>query len=276
MALTMVCMGVLAEKQAYAAGPVVVELQTNLGTIAIQPDFVNAPITANNFIAYVDKGFYRNTIIHRGVKNFVIQGGGVDKGSGQFKKPLFPAIMLESDNGLKNLKGTVAMARTNELDSATSQYFINLVDNSFLDYSSTNPGYAVFGKVIRGMNIVSNIGNFITYTNQQLPYASNGSLVWVEAAYKTTLEPTLSRTRIQISGLGTVTSSPAGIDCSPSCSLAKPASGSLSITATAGKGWVFSNWRGDCSGSVKTITLGLQKGNHNCTAVFIPASPAWQ
>ncbi|WP_019867898.1 peptidylprolyl isomerase [Methylovulum miyakonense] len=262
---------------AHGAGPTIVQLQTNLGTIAIQPNFTQTPVTANNFIKYVDSGFYKNTLIHRAQKNFVIQGGGFDKGTGQYKSTPFPAIPLETNKGLHNAKGTIAMARTDTPDSARSQFFINLVDNPMLDYSDpNNPGYAVFGTVTKGLYLANAMGNFLTFNTTQLPYNTAGNLVWVETTYKTTLEPALSRTRILRSGVGTVTSSPAGINCGITCIVTKPNSGTLQLTATAGAGWVFSNWRGDCQGVAKTITLSMAKGDHNCTAVFVIASPSVQ
>lgn len=132
-----------------------VKLTTNKGEITIELDTKNSPITTKNFLKYVDEGFYSDTIFHRVIPNFMIQCGGFDtdmneKGSG---KP----IKNEAQNGLKNDRGTLAMARTQVVDSATSQFFINVKDNSFLNNSDGNFGYAVFGKVIDGMDVVDEI-----------------------------------------------------------------------------------------------------------------------
>ena len=138
-----------------------VGILTSLGSIVLELDPAAAPITVNNFLSYANSGFYRNTLFHRVISGFMIQGGGYTAGlvkrDGQ-KDP----IVLESNNGLTNLRGTVAMARTNDPNSATSEFFINHVDNGFLNYSTTNPGYAVFGKVIQGMDVVDAIASKAT------------------------------------------------------------------------------------------------------------------
>ena len=140
----------------------VVVFQFSMGTIEIQLDRQHAPITVNNFLSYVKAGFYDGTIIHRVMPDFVIQGGGfVSNGTA---KTTNAPIKLESNNGLKNLAGTIAMARTNEENSATSEFYINLVDNTDLDYSYYSPGYAVFGKVISGLDVVNQIGKVPTET----------------------------------------------------------------------------------------------------------------
>ncbi len=133
----------------------IVVLETSKGNIEIELDAGNAPITVENFLGYVNSGFYDGTVFHRVIPNFMVQGGGFTPDGTQ--KPTNPAIKLESDNGLKNNRGTVAMARTNQPDSATSQFFINVVDNAFLDYAPGNDGYAVFGKVVSGMDVVDEI-----------------------------------------------------------------------------------------------------------------------
>ncbi len=142
--------------------PVVV-LKTNYGDIYIElyPD--KAPITVKNFLTYVKEGFYNGLIFHRVIPNFVIQGGGFDKDMNP-RKPTHPPIKNESDNGLSNLRGTISMARTYDPDSASSQFFINLRDNTFLDYGKTPQkwGYAVFGKVIKGMDVVDKIAGVKT------------------------------------------------------------------------------------------------------------------
>jgi cyclophilin family peptidyl-prolyl cis-trans isomerase len=141
----------------------IVVVETNKGKIILELNAEKAPISVKNFLKYVNNEFYNGTVFHRVIKEFMIQGGGFMP-SGEQKETL-ESIMLESNNGLKNLKGTVAMARTNDPDSATSQFFINTVDNDFLDYSSQSDGYAVFGKVIEGLDIVLEIENVSTSTN---------------------------------------------------------------------------------------------------------------
>lgn len=135
-----------------------IALQTNFGTIRIELDFEKAPLSAQNFQDYVEQGFYDGTLFHRVIDDFMIQGGGF--GSGLQGKNGNAAIRNEADNGLKNLTGTLAMARTSEPHSATSQFFINVADNGFLDHrnQTTNGwGYAVFGKVVEGMEVVNKI-----------------------------------------------------------------------------------------------------------------------
>jgi len=136
----------------------VVQLTTNKGDIVLEIFDDKAPLSANNFLSYVSDGFYSDTIFHRVISNFMIQGGGMDE-SLQPKKTR-PPIKNEAINRISNTRGTVAMARTYVVDSATAQFFVNVVDNPFLDFKSENPdgyGYAVFGKVIDGMDTVDAI-----------------------------------------------------------------------------------------------------------------------
>jgi peptidyl-prolyl cis-trans isomerase A (cyclophilin A) len=147
-----------------------VVFSTNQGDITIELYADKAPITVKNFLAYVDEGFFNDTIFHRVIPNFMIQGGGFteDMKQKQTKAP----IKNEADNGLRNSRGTLAMARTSVVDSATAQFFINLVDNSFLDNGVRDFGYAVFGKVISGLDVVDKIGAVRTSTtggNQNVP-----------------------------------------------------------------------------------------------------------
>jgi len=144
-------------------GKVVVQIETSMGNIKAElyPD--KAPKTVENFLAYVKAGFYEGTIFHRVIPGFVIQGGGFTKNMVQ-KKTNAP-ITLESQNGMKNARGTFAMARTNDPNSATSQFFINLKDNAMLDYPKPDGnGYAVFGKVTTGLDIVDKIAGVKTTT----------------------------------------------------------------------------------------------------------------
>ena len=142
---------------------VVVVISTNYGDITVELDAAKAPITVKNFLAYVDAKFYDGTIFHRVIKNFMIQGGGFDQNMQQ--KPTNAAIKNEAGNGLKNTRGTIAMARTSVIDSATAQFFINTVDNGFLDHRDNSMqgfGYAVFGKVTEGMEVVDAIAGVQT------------------------------------------------------------------------------------------------------------------
>lgn len=141
---------------AYAQALPQVTLQTSMGNIVIELDTKNAPLTSANFIKYVESGFYDGTIFHRVIGNFMIQGGGFTPDMSQ-KETLDP-IKLEISPNLSNVRGTLAMARTNNPDSATAQFFINVVDNPNLNGSASGrDGYAVFGRVISGMDIVDKI-----------------------------------------------------------------------------------------------------------------------
>lgn len=135
-------------------------LETSMGNITIELDSEKAPISVENFLGYVDDGYFDGTIFHRVIPGFMIQGGGMDENMNQ--KPTKEPIKNEAQNGLSNSRGTLAMARTQEIDSATSQFFINLSDNDFLDHGSRDFGYAVFGKVSDGMDVVDAIAAVTT------------------------------------------------------------------------------------------------------------------
>jgi len=148
-----------AAKKQVAAAPQakhpVVEIKTNKGLIVVELYSDKAPKTVENFLAYVDKGFYNGTIFHRVIPDFMIQGGGYTADL-QRKETAAP-VQNEANNGLKNITGTIAMARTSDPNSATSQFFINAKDNAFLDFKNETPqgwGYTVFGKVIEGLEVV--------------------------------------------------------------------------------------------------------------------------
>ena len=132
-------------------------MDTSLGTIEIELDQDKAPISVANFLSYVDEEFYDNTVFHRVIGDFMIQGGGFEPGMKQKKTKA--AIKNESSNGVSNARGTLAMARTNDPDSATAQFFINTVDNKFLDkaQSRDGAGYCVFGKVTEGLDVLDKI-----------------------------------------------------------------------------------------------------------------------
>jgi len=137
-----------------------VVIETSQGDIKLELDNEKAPISVKNFLSYAEKGHYNDTIFRRVIKGFMSQGGGMT--ADLVPKPTAAPIKNEAGNGLKNLRGTIAMARTGVVDSATSQFFINTVDNAFLDHKDESVqgyGYAVFGKVVAGMDVVDKIGN---------------------------------------------------------------------------------------------------------------------
>jgi cyclophilin family peptidyl-prolyl cis-trans isomerase len=150
------------------AKPKKVKLETTMGDIVIELDEKAAPVTVKNFLTYVEESFFDGTIFHRVIPNFMIQGGGFTPDMAQ--KKTHPPIVNEAKNGLKNNRGTIAMARTSQPDSATSQFFINHKDNPNLNYvDERNPGYAVFGKVVEGMETVDKIA--AVKTTQKGPHS---------------------------------------------------------------------------------------------------------
>lgn len=161
IAFTALSIGVLLTSgSAYAAGETRVRIQTNLGSFVVALDGTRAPLSVANFLHYARKGHYDGTLIHRVVSNFVAQGGGYDPT--YVEKPTDPAIPNESGNGLSNLRGTLAMARTDDPHSATAQFYINLADNARLDPQPSRWGYAVFGRVVEGMEVIDEIGAVAT------------------------------------------------------------------------------------------------------------------
>lgn len=146
---------------AAAGGNPRVKMETSKGDMIIELYPEEAPITVKNFLAYVDSGFYNDTIFHRVIADFMLQGGGFTKDMNQ--KPTMPPIKNEAKNGLKNERGTLSMARTAAVDSATSQFFVNLKHNEFLDHGVRDYGYAVFGKVVKGLDVVDAIGKVKTH-----------------------------------------------------------------------------------------------------------------
>lgn len=151
-----------AAKPAPAAATVRVRLTTTMGEITLELDRARAPLTVANFLLYVDDGHYDGTIFHRVIPGFMIQGGGYDVNLEE--RETRDPIKNEADNGLTNDRGTIAMARTAVVDSATSQFFINVADNRFLNHNVRGYGYAVFGRVIEGMDIVTAIENTPTHS----------------------------------------------------------------------------------------------------------------
>lgn len=159
LAAALLCLG--------AASPALaqkVRLSTSMGDVVLQLDKDKAPKTVDNFVQYVKAGHYDGTIFHRVIPNFMVQGGGMN--ADMSEKPTRPPIPLEARNGLSNVRGTLAMARTNVPDSATAQFFINVNDNLFLDAANARDGngYAVFGKVVEGMDVVEKIKAAATAT----------------------------------------------------------------------------------------------------------------
>jgi len=153
----------MADKQATtteAAKTIDLIIETNMGKIEVELNAELAPISVANFMQYVESGFYNGTIFHRVINNFMVQGGGFDKF--MQKKKTLPMIKNEAKNGLKNDRGTLSMARTGVVDSASSQFFINHKDNDFLNHGGRDYGYAVFGKVTKGMDVVDAIARVQT------------------------------------------------------------------------------------------------------------------
>jgi cyclophilin family peptidyl-prolyl cis-trans isomerase len=159
-----------------------VELVTNLGTIIVELFHNEAPETVENFRQYVKDGHYDNTLFHRVVKDFVVQGGGYVRGErGLVERPTRDPIDNEANNGLRNRRGTLSMARTTDKDSATSQFFINLSDNEVLDHGVQSFGYCVFGRVIQGMAVVERIGQVDTISQLQFTHLPREDVLVVAA-----------------------------------------------------------------------------------------------
>jgi peptidyl-prolyl cis-trans isomerase A (cyclophilin A) len=152
--------GKTAAQQTGAKESQVVVIKTSKGEIRVELDEARAPITVRNFLAYTDAGFYDGTIFHRVIDGFMIQGGGF--GTDMRQKQTREPIKNEANNGLKNARGTLAMARTSVVDSATAQFFVNLVDNDMLNHGQRDFGYAVFGRVVGGMDVVDAIAKVKT------------------------------------------------------------------------------------------------------------------
>ena len=156
--------------------------ETTLGTFEVELFEKEAPLSSANFLDYVDDGFFNGVVFHRVIPDFMIQGGGFEPGMKQ--KKVKASIKNEATNGLKNERGTLAMARTNDINSATAQFFVNLVDNKFLDHTGpSNYGYAVFGKVTSGMDVIDKIAMVSTTTragHQNVPAAD----VTITKAYR--------------------------------------------------------------------------------------------
>ncbi|MCK5099517.1 MAG: peptidylprolyl isomerase [Desulfobacteraceae bacterium] len=172
----------LACSNVWAKNTIVV-LETNMGNIEIELFEKEAPLGTANFLNYVDSNFYKDVIFHRVIKGFMVQGGGFDKNMN--KKKTGPPIKNEANNDKKNIRGTLSYARTQDINSATSQFFINLVDNAFLDYKNERKyGYAVFGKVIKGMEVIDDIAKVKTGNVKMHRDAPQESVIIIKAARK--------------------------------------------------------------------------------------------
>jgi cyclophilin family peptidyl-prolyl cis-trans isomerase len=162
MKIAAIIMGILLTGQAWAQPTV--QINTSLGAIIVELESEKAPLTVANFLRYVKNGYYSGTIFHRVIRRFMIQGGGMT--ADMKEKPTIAPIRNEADNGLINAAGTIAMARTNDPHSATAQFFINTADNTFLNHTAKDEhgwGYAVFGKVVAGMDVVEKISKTPTW-----------------------------------------------------------------------------------------------------------------
>ncbi|MBI6704594.1 peptidylprolyl isomerase [Pseudomonas viridiflava] len=155
--------------------PTHVLLNTSFGDIEIELADAKAPISTQNFLGYVDSGFYNNTIFHRVIPGFMVQGGGFT--AQMVQKPTKDPIKNEAQNGLHNVRGTIAMARTSDVNSATSQFFINTNDNAMLDNGVRDYGYAVFGKVVKGMDVVDQIVNVQTGNQKGMQNVPNDPIL---------------------------------------------------------------------------------------------------
>ena len=159
------------------AAATVVEMATSMGSITVELDPEKAPVTVANFLQYVAAGHYDGTVFHRVVGGYIIQGGGFEKkGDRLVEKPTGEPIRNEADNGLKNVEGTIAMARTDAPDTATAQFFLNCRDNEMLDHSPASAGYAVFGRVIKGLDVVKQINGVQTGVREVQGLLGNGQL----------------------------------------------------------------------------------------------------
>ena len=182
-ALSLCTLFTMSPQSGSAAEQPQVRIHTNMGDIVIELNQDKAPKTVDNFLRYVREGHYDGTIFHRVIPNFMIQGGGYGEDYNQ--KPVHEAIQNEADNGLLNNRGTIAMARTGDPNSATAQFFINVVDNDFLNFTAPNSrgwGYAVFGKVVEGMDVVDKIAKTPTGPGGPFPKDAPRQAVIIEKA----------------------------------------------------------------------------------------------
>jgi cyclophilin family peptidyl-prolyl cis-trans isomerase len=181
MFIAMVALAMIVQPSGAKENPMVI-METSKGTITIELYADKSPVSVENFLWYVDNNFYDGLVFHRVIPNFMIQGGGFTKD--MTKKKTNPPIKNEANNGAKNMRGTLAMARTQDINSATAQFFINLKNNDFLNYQSPSQyGYAVFGKVVEGMDVVDAIAAVKTVTKGQYNDVPSTSIT-IEKAYR--------------------------------------------------------------------------------------------
>lgn len=254
------------------------DLVTDKGTITVGLNGDAAPGTVNNFLQYVNAGLYADSIFHRLVPNFALQGGGVNV----YGKPIstFAPIANEAGtSGLSNVAGTIAMARTNDPNSATSQFFFNLVDNSsVLDYGSVNApaGYAVFGAVVAGAPVVATIAALTPFNSSSTPFpvSPSGQMVLINGAYGYSLaQAAIPRLRILITGngSGTVRTQPGGVCNSGMCPYTVKTGQKISLKAISASNSYFAGWSGDCVGGNAAISIVTSKAtpsSTNCVANF--------
>ncbi len=211
-----------------------VRVTTNMGSFVIELRPNRAPLTVANFLRYVETGFYTDTLIHRVVANFVIQGGGHESTAPYALKPTGPPVVNESGNGLENQRGTVGLARGIDPDSGTSQFYINLVDNPELDPLPTRWGYTVFGKVIQGMSVVEQIG--LVPTGAFGPFKSEAPLKPVVIESVTLVTPSQPGTSPASTAPPATPSAAAAPSGQSGASAAAPASGAGSATESGTAG----------------------------------------
>lgn len=255
-----------------------VDLVTNKGTMTVGLYGNAAPLTTANFLRYVNADLYKGTMIHRLLPDFVFQGGYINV----FGQPIptFAPIANEAgSSGLSNVQWTVAMARDADPNSATSQFFFNLVDNAaLLDYGSQNApaGYAVFGTTVAGQSVVGQIGSQKPFNAQGLPFPVTpaGQMITIQGTFPYSLaEGDTPRLRVLLagSGGGVVRAQPGGVCRQGDCSYKVKSGKKINLTATPAAGHYFAGWSGDCvGGDRKTSVLASSESpsSTNCVAVF--------
>lgn len=255
-----------------------VDLVTSQGTVTVGLYGESAPVTVKNFLNYVTASLYDGTIISSLKPDFVFQGGYIDI----YGQPIvtFPPIINEAgSSGLSNLQWTIAMARGSDPNSATSQFFFNLVDNAaLLDYGSQNApaGYAVFGTTVAGQSVVQKIGSQTPFNIQSLPFPVTpaGQMITIQGTFPYSLaEGATPRLRVLLagSGGGVVRTQPGGVCRQGDCSFKVKSGKKINLTATPAAGHYFVGWSGDCvGGDRKTSVIASSEtpSSTNCVAVF--------
>ena len=228
----------------------------------------------------MNSGFYKNTLFHRSIKDFIVQGGGYDAVS-MNSKSRNPTIQSEANNGLTQIAGSVSMAlaapnNVTDNHSATSEFFINVQDNTkkLTDVSS----FTVFAQVISGMDLVSKINSYPTVFGS-VPYDNTGvtscdlsfclKKIYIENVYTSQVVDAInSWTRVTVNGSGRVTSLPVGLSCAAKCTLKKSFGTAITLNVKPSAGYKFTGWSGDCSGVTTSLVLDTKTKNNNCTATF--------